>query len=76
MTRPHETFLTGTNARFIAELYARYLESPAAVDPSWVAFFSGLEDDARAMIAEMRGASWTPAAPSPSSSAYLSCAES
>ena len=29
------TILSGPNAPFIAELYARYLEDPGAVDPSW-----------------------------------------
>ncbi len=42
------TFLTGANAGFIAELYARFLENPDAVDESWRRFFSELGDDAPA----------------------------
>ena len=54
------SFLFGSNADFIAELYARYLEDPASVDSSWVQFFSGLHDDARSIEGELRGASWSP----------------
>ena len=28
------SFLFGTNATYVAELYARYLQEPAKVDPS------------------------------------------
>ncbi|MBI4183744.1 MAG: 2-oxoglutarate dehydrogenase E1 component [Proteobacteria bacterium] len=55
-----ETAVTGANATFIAELYARYLKDPAAVDPSWVQFFNEMADDERALIEELRGASWAP----------------
>jgi 2-oxoglutarate dehydrogenase E1 component len=39
------TFLTGANAEFIAELYARFLEEPNSVDESWRRFFSELDAD-------------------------------
>src|SRR6266404_5871578 len=52
------TFLTGANAGFIAELYARFLDDPAAVDASWREFFSEMGDDAAAALAEFRGPSW------------------
>src|SRR5438132_11802977 len=52
------TFLTGANAGFIAELYSRFLEDPKAVDESWRRFFSELDDDAAAAVAELRGPSW------------------
>ena len=55
------SFLFGQNAGFIAELYARFLKDPASVDPSWNGFFKELDDDARAVLDELRGASWTPA---------------
>src|SRR5438876_3352231 len=34
------SFLSGTNAIFIEELYARFLENPDSVDPSWRSFFA------------------------------------
>ena len=40
------TFLTGANAGFIAELYARFLDDPNAVDESWRRFFAEMGDDA------------------------------
>ena len=62
MTRPIEqsSFLSGANAPFVAELYARFLENPASVDASWSAFFGGLGDDARAALSDLTGASWAP----------------
>lgn len=54
------SFLNGTNADFIAELYARYLKEPASIDPSWSAFFGELQDDASFIGQEIRGASWAP----------------
>jgi 2-oxoglutarate dehydrogenase E1 component len=56
------SFLSGSNADFIAELYERYLKDSKSVDPSWQIFFAELKDDARAITAEMRGASWAPLA--------------
>ncbi len=54
------TFLSGPNAAFIAELYARYVEDPAAVDADWQRFFAELHDDGRAVLDELEGASWAP----------------
>ena len=54
-----ESFLNGTNATYIAELYSRFLENPNSVDASWVAFFSELQEDGRAVLDELRGASWS-----------------
>ncbi|MBM3510119.1 MAG: 2-oxoglutarate dehydrogenase E1 component [Alphaproteobacteria bacterium] len=64
MTRGPDTssFLFGPNGSFVTELYARYLEDPAAVDPSWRAHFEELRDDATQVLAEVRGASWAPKA--------------
>ena len=42
MDSDQATFLSGANAGFIAELYARYLDDPAAVDASWAGFFAEL----------------------------------
>src|ERR1700740_3639259 len=35
------SFLYGTNAAFIEQLYAQYLENPESVDPTWREFFAG-----------------------------------
>jgi len=57
------SFLYGSNAGFIAELYRRYLENPASVDPSWAQFFRDLQDDAASLRGELQGASWAPRRP-------------
>lgn len=54
------SFLYGGNATFIAELYTRYLNNPNSVDPSWSGFFADLDEDARAVLSELHGASWAP----------------
>ncbi|WP_119461704.1 2-oxoglutarate dehydrogenase E1 component [Rhodospirillaceae bacterium SYSU D60014] len=62
--QPYEnSFLSGPNASFIVELYARYIEDPDSVDPSWRSFFADLQDDARSVLQELRGASWAPQRP-------------
>ncbi|MFO1113189.1 MAG: hypothetical protein U1E35_04740 [Rhodospirillales bacterium] len=55
-----DTFLSGANAPYIADLYVRYVENPSSVDPSWASFFSELHEDARTVLSEARGASWGP----------------
>ncbi|MCW8952143.1 MAG: 2-oxoglutarate dehydrogenase E1 component, partial [Rhodospirillales bacterium] len=55
-----ESVLFGPNATYIAELYTRYLDNPGSVDPSWGGFFSELREDGRAVLDELRGASWAP----------------
>ena len=52
------TFLTGQNAAFIAELYARYLDSPDSVDLSWRGFFAELGEEPKAFLREMEGPGW------------------
>jgi 2-oxoglutarate dehydrogenase E1 component len=56
------SFLTSANSTFVAELYARYLEKPASVDPEWAAFFDELKDDAPDVLKDLQGASWSPTA--------------
>ncbi|MEA2755085.1 MAG: 2-oxoglutarate dehydrogenase component [Aliidongia sp.] len=56
---PQTSFLTGTNAAFIAELYARYIEDPASVDPSWRSFFGDLSEDSAGILTELAGPSWS-----------------
>ena len=43
-TPDQSSFLFGSNATFIAELYARYLKDPQSVDSSWNSFFTELND--------------------------------
>ena len=54
------SFLTSANSTFVAELYARYLEKPALVDPEWSAFFEELKDEAPDVLKDLKGASWAP----------------
>jgi len=54
----HVSFLTGANATYVSELYARYSEDPGSVDSSWAQFFGSLNDDGRAVLAELQGAPW------------------
>ena len=55
-----DTFLSGTNATYVAELYARFLENPVSVDPTWVNFFTELADDLKEVLEDRGGASWAP----------------
>ncbi len=52
----------GGNAAFIADLYARWIADPGAVDPSFGELFSALNDEARAVLSDATGASWAPRA--------------
>ena len=54
------SFLFGPNGPFIADLYGRFLDDPGSIDPSWHGFFRELDEDARAVVRSLRGASWTP----------------
>ncbi|PHQ70495.1 MAG: 2-oxoglutarate dehydrogenase E1 component [Sneathiella sp.] len=55
------SFLFGSNAGFIEDLYSRYLDDPSSVDETWRQYFQTLGDDAETVLAESRGAPWTPA---------------
>ncbi len=58
MAQVQDSFLNGSNAAFVAELYSHYLKSPGSVEPSWAAFFEELREDGRVVLRELRGASW------------------
>jgi 2-oxoglutarate dehydrogenase E1 component len=58
MQQDQLSFLTGANATYVSELYARFVENPSTVDPDWARFFGELGDDARAILAEVKGAPW------------------
>ncbi|MDJ0386569.1 2-oxoglutarate dehydrogenase E1 component [Roseomonas sp. E05] len=52
--------MTGANATFLADLYARWVENPDSVDASFQELFAALNDDARAVLHDAVGASWAP----------------
>src|SRR5512144_500003 len=54
-----EAFLSGADAPYIADLYRRFAEDPSSIDPSWASFFAELHEDARVVLSEARGASWS-----------------
>ena len=58
-TLEQNSFLSGPNGPFIADLYGRFLDDPGSIDPSWQGFFRELDEDARAVAEALRGASWT-----------------
>jgi 2-oxoglutarate dehydrogenase E1 component len=54
------TAFSGANAAFIAELYAKWVENPRSVDPSFAELFASLNDESRAVLTDASGASWAP----------------
>jgi 2-oxoglutarate dehydrogenase E1 component len=52
------SFLYGTNAPYIEDLYARYEADPKSVDAEWQSFFQSLKDDPRDVSENARGPSW------------------
>ncbi len=52
------SFLHGTNAMYIEELYARYKDNADAVDAQWQTFFAALKDDRAQVEREAAGPSW------------------
>src|SRR5450631_559728 len=52
------SFLQGTNAPYIDELYARYESDPASVDGEWQAFFKSLKDQPGDVRKNAEGPSW------------------
>ncbi|OEJ69159.1 2-oxoglutarate dehydrogenase E1 component [Magnetovibrio blakemorei] len=60
MAQTADTFLSGANALYVAELYARYTESPSQVEPSWAKYFGSMDDEEREILIDLRGASWAP----------------
>ncbi|CCE07424.1 2-oxoglutarate decarboxylase, component of the 2-oxoglutarate dehydrogenase complex, thiamin-binding [Bradyrhizobium sp. STM 3843] len=52
------SFLQGTNATYIDEIYARYEKDPASVDPDWQEFFKSLKDQPADVIKNAEGPSW------------------
>ncbi|MFC3123902.1 2-oxoglutarate dehydrogenase E1 component [Pseudoroseomonas globiformis] len=52
--------MVGANATFLADLYARWVNNPDSVDASFQELFAALNDDARAVLHDASGASWSP----------------
>ena len=52
------SFLTGGNALWLEDLYARYQQNPGDVDAQWRQFFAGLKDNQTDVIREASGPSW------------------
>ena len=52
------SFLYGGNAQFIEQLYTKFLDNPASVDPAWRQFFATLADDKDAAKKQLKGPSW------------------
>jgi len=53
------SFLQGTNATYIDEIYARYEQDPASVDPDWQEFFKSLKDPPADVRKNAEGPSWS-----------------
>ena len=52
------SFLQGTNAAYIDDLYARYEQDPGSVDAEWQEFFKSLKDSPADVKKNAEGASW------------------
>ena len=53
------SFLDGSNAGYIEDLYARYETDPKAVDTEWQSFFQSLKDNAADVVKNAHGPSWS-----------------
>src|SRR4029077_1219252 len=53
------SFLQGTNATYIDDLYARYEQDPASVDTDWREFFKSLKDPPADVQKSAEGPSWS-----------------
>ena len=52
------SFLYGSNASYIEDMYARYEDDPASVPDEWRSFFGSLQEEAEDVRKAARGASW------------------
>jgi 2-oxoglutarate dehydrogenase E1 component len=52
------SFLQGTNATYIDDIYARYEKDAASVDPEWQEFFKSLKDTPADVRKNAEGPSW------------------
>ena len=56
------TAFTGANAAYLADVYARWVVDPSAIDPSFGELFQSLNEEARSVLTDASGASWAPRA--------------
>ncbi len=54
------TAFNGANLSYMADLYSRWVASPASVDPGFAELFETLGEDARSVLSDSAGASWAP----------------
>jgi 2-oxoglutarate dehydrogenase E1 component len=54
------SFLYGTNAAFVEDLYRRWAADPSSVEASWRAFFSSLADGVEAVKRSNAAPAWAP----------------
>src|SRR6202167_3057965 len=52
------SFLQGTNAPYIDDIYSRYEKDPASVDSEWQQFFKSLKDQPADILKTAEGPSW------------------
>jgi 2-oxoglutarate dehydrogenase E1 component len=52
------SFLTGANAAYIEDLYARFESDPASVDAEWAAYFTSLKEERAIIENAVREPSW------------------
>jgi 2-oxoglutarate dehydrogenase E1 component len=52
------SFLQGTNAPYIDDIYARYEKDPGSVDPEWQEFFKSLKDQPADVRKNAEGPTW------------------
>ena len=54
----NNTFLTGANAPYVAELYFKFQQDKHSIDPSWVNFFNSLNEDEVSILRDFKGPTW------------------
>jgi len=52
--------LNSANTAYLADLYARWVDDPGSVDPSFSALFASMDEEAEAVLQDASGASWAP----------------
>ncbi len=58
MATIQDSYLSGSNIDFIEGLYARYLEDPSSIDPSWREIFEQQSRDGRPIYLNGKGAAF------------------
>ena len=52
------TFLNGTNAPYVAELFFKFSQDSNSVDSSWANFFRSLNEDEISVLSDFKGPKW------------------